>query len=207
MPGTKGWRVVFGVTEPRRASGLRESGTHRDHTVGSLTCQTAGTPVRDDERVSRSDRAVFRLPAVSLLIPFLLFVFVTPLATAGPKWLLGLYILPVLGLTYILLTRTVADSIRISTSGLRGGSRIRWEELDGFEFRGPRWATAVATDGRRLRLPMIRPRDLPRLASVSGGRLLLGPDAPAQASESEPPAAPLSAEAESGSAEHTSGSG
>lgn len=153
--------------------------------------------------MSRSDRAVFRLPAVSLLIPFLLFVFVTPLATAGPKWLLSLYILPVLGLAYILLTATVADSSRISTSGLLGRSRIRWEELDGFEFRGPRWATAVGTDGRRLRLPMIRPRDLPRLASVSGGRLLIGPDAPAQASESEPSAASPPAEAGAAPADHT----
>ncbi len=129
--------------------------------------------------VSRSDRAVFRLPGVSLLLPFLLFVAVTPLATAGARYWLVLYLLPVLGLAYILATRTTADPTAISTFGLFGRRRVAWQELDGFEFRGPRWAVAVALDGGRMRLPMVRPRDMPRLALVSGGRLLLGPDAQA----------------------------
>jgi len=128
--------------------------------------------------VSRPDRAVFRLPAVSLLIPFLLFVCVTPLANAGAKFWLSLYVLPLLGLLYILLTRTVADAQLIRTTGLLGGHRVPWSNLDGFEFRGQRWGVAVALDGRRTRLPMVRPRDLPRLASVSGGRLLLESPAP-----------------------------
>ncbi len=132
----------------------------------------------DDGRVSRTDRAVFRLPGVSLVIPFLFFVCVTPLANAGPKFWLALYVLPVLGLAYILLTRTVADSELIRTAGLFGGRRLRWADLDGLEFHGPRWAIAVGTDGRRVRLPMVRPRDLPQLARVSGGRLLLGREAP-----------------------------
>jgi hypothetical protein len=123
-------------------------------------------------------KAVFRLPGVSFLIPFLFFIAVTPLANGGSKFLLALYLLPLVGLIYILITRTVADDSQISTSGLLGTRRIRWAELDGLEFHGPRWAIAVALDGRRIRLPMVRPRDLPRLAAVSGGRLLLGKDAP-----------------------------
>ena len=112
------------------------------------------------------------------MIPFLLFICVTPLANAGTDWLLALYALPVVGLIYILITRTVADDELIRTTGLLGPHRVAWSDLDGFEFRGPRWATAVAQDGRRFRLPMVRPRDLPRLAQVSGGRLLIGRDAP-----------------------------
>ncbi len=112
------------------------------------------------------------------MIPFLFFICVTPLANAGPDWLLALYLLPVVGLVYILITRTVADREVIRTTGLLGARHIAWSDLDGFEFRGPRWAIAIAQDGRRLRLPMVRPRDLPRLAQVSGGRLLLGSDAP-----------------------------
>jgi hypothetical protein len=111
---------------------------------------------------------------VSLLIPFLLFICVTPLANAGPKFWLGLYVLPVLGLAYVLVTRTSADGATIRTSGLFGGTRIPWSDLDRFEFSGPRWAVAVTSGGRRVRLPMVRPRDLPQLASVSGGRLFLG---------------------------------
>lgn len=130
--------------------------------------------------MSRSERAVFRLPGVALIIPFLLFVCVTPLANAGADFWLALYVFPAVGLAYILLTRTVADAEAIRTTGLLGGRRIAWADLDGLEFHGPRWAIAVGTSGRRFRLPMVRPRDLPRLAQVSGGRLLLGRDAPAE---------------------------
>ena len=138
--------------------------------------------------MSSPDRAVFRLPGVSLVFPFLAFVCVTPLANAGPKFWLALYAFPVIALVYIVITRTVVDPSTIRTTGLLGGRRIAWSDLDGFEFRGPRWATAVALDGRRLRLPMVRPRDMPRLATVSGGRLLLGADAPK--AEPEPDAEP-----------------
>ena len=48
---------------------------------------------------------------------------------------------------------------------------MAWTDMDGLAFQDSRWAVAVGTDGRRLRLPMIRPRDLPRLAAVSGGSL------------------------------------
>lgn len=130
--------------------------------------------------MSRSDRAVFRLPGVALIIPFLLFVCVTPLANAGAAFWLALYVFPLGGLVYILLTRTVADSEMIRTTGLLGSRRIAWADLDGLEFHGTRWAIAVGSSGRRVRLPMVRPRDLPRLAQVSGGRLLLGRDAPTE---------------------------
>lgn len=129
--------------------------------------------------MSRPDRAVFRLPLISALIPFLAFVCITPLANAGdPAWL-AFYLFPLAGLAYILITRTIADPADIRAMGLRGVRRIAWSDLDGLEFHGPRWATAVALDGRRIRLPMVRPRDMYRLAAASGGRLLIGKDAPA----------------------------
>ena len=136
--------------------------------------------------MSRSERAVFRLPGAAILIPFLLFVCVTPLATVGAAFWLALYLLPIVGLAYVLFTRTVADAEVIRTTGLLGGRRIPWSELDGLEFHGPRWAIAVGTGGRRFRLPMVRPRDLPRLAQVSGGRLLLGRDAPVEPEAGQP---------------------
>lgn len=130
--------------------------------------------------VTRPERAVFRLPVISVLIPFLAFVCITPLANAGAPVFLAFYLLPVVGLAYILITRTVADSTSIRALGLQGIRRIAWSDLDGLEFHGSRWATAVRLDGRRIRLPMIRPRDMHRLAAVSGGRLLIGKDAPAE---------------------------
>jgi hypothetical protein len=136
--------------------------------------------------MAKVDRAVFRLPVVALLIPVVLAVFATPLATVGGGWI-WLYLLPVLALIYVLITRTVADPTGVRTSGITGLHRLAWAEMDGLEFSGSRWAVAVAHDGRRLRLPMVRPRDLPRLAAVSGGSLWLDPPAePTSTPSAEP---------------------
>lgn len=128
--------------------------------------------------MSAPDRTVFRLPWSALAIPALVFLITTPLATALPILNL-LFLLPIVALIYVLWTRTVVDAHHLTVFSLRGRRRLPWAELDGLEFRGPRWATAITMSGKRFRLPMIRPRDLPRLASVSGGRLLLGADSPA----------------------------
>lgn len=113
---------------------------------------------------------VFRLPIAALGIPVLAAFCVTPLATVGGAWI-WLYVLPVLALLYVLVTRTVADRNGLRTKGPTGFRSMLWPEMDGMEFRGSRWAVAVGLDGRRLRLPMVRPRDLPRLVAVSGGYL------------------------------------
>ncbi|GGL85074.1 PH domain-containing protein [Nakamurella endophytica] len=134
--------------------------------------------------MSRRDRAVFRLPAVTLILPLLLFITCTPLATFRP-WFLPIYLIPLLALVYAAVTRTSATPAAITTVGLRGVRRIPWDRLDRFEFRGSRWAVAVDADGRRTRLPMVRPRDLPRLAEVSGGRLTLTPRGSATASDED----------------------
>ena len=119
--------------------------------------------------MAKADRAVFRLPVVALLIPLVLAIFATPLATVGGAWI-WLYVLPVLVLIYVVITRTVADPSGVRTSGITGVHRLAWTELDGLEFSGSRWAVAVAHDGRRLRLPMVRPRDLPGWPRYPAGR-------------------------------------
>jgi hypothetical protein len=121
-------------------------------------------------------RAQFRLPGSALFIPIMLFIITTPLASAA-VWLMWLWLLPLLGLVYVFWTKTVADDREIVVYDQRGRRSLAWADLDGFEFHGSRWAIAVLSDGHRVRLPMVRPRDLPRLAEVSGGRLYLGPDA------------------------------
>jgi len=136
--------------------------------------------------MGKVDRAVFRLPVVALLIPVVLAVFATPLATVGGGWI-WLYVLPVLVLIYVVVTRTVADPTGVRTSGVTGVHRLTWTEMDGLEFSGSRWAVAVAHDGRRLRLPMVRPRDLPRLAAVSGGSLRFDLPADVPAEPEQPP--------------------
>jgi hypothetical protein len=127
--------------------------------------------------MSRPDRAVFRLPAASLFVPALLFFCITPLATAGPWW--GVFFaVPAGALVWILVTRTSATATGVTAHRVLGAKRMAWPDLDRLEFTDSRWAIAVGTDGRRLRLPMVRPRDIPLLTSVAGGGLLLGADAP-----------------------------
>ncbi|MET0863155.1 MAG: PH domain-containing protein [Nakamurella sp.] len=140
--------------------------------------------------MARSDRATFRLPAAALFVPVLLFVCATPLATAGGAWWV-LYIVPVLGFVWVLITHTRATTQRITTFGLLGSKSMAWDELDQLELPDARWAIAVGQDGRRLRLPMVRPRDVPRLVAVSGGSLRLGaaadPAADQAATVTDPP--------------------
>ncbi len=124
------------------------------------------------------EHATFRLPASALFIPVLVLLITAPLASAS-VWTVGLFLLPVYALFYVFWTRTVADAHSITAYLPLRRRRIQWADLDGFEFHGARWAIAVTLDGARFRLPMVRPRDLARLAAVSGGRLALGEGAAA----------------------------
>lgn len=126
--------------------------------------------------MSRAQRAVFRLPAASIFLPALVVLCVTPLATAGGAWAV-LFLAPVVALAYILITRTSADRTGVRVHGLFGTRAMAWRDMAGLELQGSRWAVAVSLTGRRLRLPMVRPRDLPTLASVSGGSIHLTPPA------------------------------
>jgi Bacterial PH domain len=138
--------------------------------------------------MARPDRATFRLPLAALFFPVLLLFCITPLATAGGLWWIA-FIVPLLALVWVIVTRTTATRARVAAYGLLGARRMDWTEMDGLEFNQSRWAIAVALDGRRVRLPMVRPRDLPRLAAVSGGSLRLGPDAPIESAQHAVPTA------------------
>jgi hypothetical protein len=87
---------------------------------------------------------------------------------------------------WVLITHTKATAERMTTYGLLGTRTMTWQELDQLELPDARWAIAVGQDGRRLRLPMVRPRDVPRLVAVSGGSLRLGDPASDEAGAAEP---------------------
>ncbi|TKV61445.1 PH domain-containing protein [Nakamurella flava] len=142
-------------------------------------------PSTDPSAEPAPQRAVFRMPLIAVvLLPVLAAFCLGPIATVNVWWSL-LLLVPVLIGVAVLLTRTVVDGQAISVHGLRPTRRLRWEELDRLEFSGPRWAVAVGTDERRIRLPMVRPRDLPVLAAVSGGYLTFTAP-PEPGSEAEP---------------------
>ena len=116
--------------------------------------------------MARPDRATFRLPAWALFLPIMLLFLITPLATVADGWGV-LFIVPLVALVWVVITRTTAD-------------------LDRLEVRASRWVVAVGNDGRHLRLPMVRPHDLRRLIAVSGGSLQVSDRAPEQVGDLEP---------------------
>jgi len=120
--------------------------------------------------MARPDRATFRLPAWALFLPIMLLFLITPLATVAAGWGV-LFIVPLVGLVWVLITRTTATGARLTTYGLLGRRRMDWVDLDRLEVRDSRWVVAVGTEGRRVRLPMVRQHDLRRLIEVSGGSL------------------------------------
>jgi hypothetical protein len=162
----------------------RSGAATRQPPCGSNPSVPGGWDVTMDG-MARSNRATFRLPAVALFVPVLLFVCITPLATVGGAWWV-LYIVPVLAFVWVLITHTTATADRMTTYGLLGTRTMTWEELDQLELPDARWAIAVGQNGRRLRLPMVRPRDVPRLVAVSGGSLRLGDSASEDAEGEEP---------------------
>lgn len=117
-------------------------------------------------------RVSYRLPAWALIFPVIALLCTIPLATAGGvSWIV--FGIPFLVLVSVLMTRTTADARALTATGLWRRRSIPWAELDRLEFTGTRWAVAVTGDGRRVRLPMVRPRDLPAITAVAGGELLL----------------------------------
>lgn len=122
----------------------------------------------------------FRLPAIALLVPVLLLVCIIPMAGAGGWWNLT-YLIPVLGLLWILLTHTSAGADGVRVSGLITRRFLPWERISRLELDGQRWVVAAEHNGRRTRLPMVLTRDLPRLAAASHGAFTFTVPEPQQA--------------------------
>lgn len=132
------------------------------------------------------------LPWTAVIVALMLFVCVTPLATAGGFWWV-MYLLPALALAAVVLGGTTATASCLSARWLRGRIRVPWDELAQIEFPGQRWAVAVTTSGRRVVLPGVRPPDLPRIVAAAGGRLFLARPVTSGDEPTEADADPLSA--------------
>jgi Bacterial PH domain len=107
----------------------------------------------------------------TMLIPVaLLFVCVIPLATAAP-WTLVFLLLPLAVAAWVLRTGVDVDDAGLTVRSVVASRRVRWDELAGIRVgkRGDLWL--VTTAGTEVALPVLRARDLPRLAELSGGRI------------------------------------
>jgi hypothetical protein len=105
------------------------------------------------------------LPVVVLAVCFL------PLANATP-WLLLLLVVPAALAAWVLRVGVdVGEQEGITVRSLVGERTVPWSELAGIRVgrRADLWL--VTTGGTEVRLPVLRTRDLPQLAALSGGRI------------------------------------
>jgi hypothetical protein len=101
-----------------------------------------------------------------------------PLAFAAP-WTPVLLVIPVVVAVWVLRVGVDITDDGLTARSLAGQRQVPWPEVAGIRIgpRGDVWL--VTTHGTQVRLPVMRARDLPRLAALSGGRIDV-PQPPAQ---------------------------
>jgi Bacterial PH domain len=114
--------------------------------------------------------ARMRMSRTALLPVVVLAVCVVPVATASPAAAL-LFLIPVAAATWVLRVGVDLDDDGVTVRSLLGRRAVPWSEAAGLRVgrRGELWL--VTTGGTQVRLPVLRARDLPRLATASGGRI------------------------------------
>jgi hypothetical protein len=114
--------------------------------------------------------ARLRMGRVALLPVVFLVVCVLPLAVAA-SWTLVFLLVPVLAAAYVLRVGVDVGDGGVTVRSVAGSRSVPWDDVAGIRVgeRGDLWL--VTARGTELRLPVLRARDLPRLAAVSGGRI------------------------------------
>ena len=111
-----------------------------------------------------------RLSRTALLPVLVLLACALPLAAAA-WWGLGVLLIPLAAAAWVLRVGVDIDDEAVTARSLVGSRRVPWSEVLGIRV-GDRGALWLVTTGRtEIRLPVLRTRDLPRLASLSGGRI------------------------------------
>lgn len=121
-------------------------------------------------RVTDSPAVTFRPPLTGLIAVWGVAVCVTPVAFGVPG-LQVLYLVPLAAAVWLLRTRTVAGPEKVVAHRVMGTRSVAWSEMKGVRVdeRSRVWAVLHGDD--EVRLPVVHARDLPALASASGGRL------------------------------------
>src|SRR3954463_10875931 len=97
-------------------------------------------------------------------------VCVVPAAAAAP-WAAVLLLIPLTLAAWVLRVGVDVGDEGLAVRSLLAQRQVGWTELAGVRVadRGGLWL--VTTAGTEVRLPVLRARDLPRLAALSGGRI------------------------------------
>ena len=117
-----------------------------------------------------SSPARLRMSRTALLPVVILLVCVVPAAAASP-WMTVLFLIPLALAAWVLRVGVAVDADGITVRSLVAQRRVAWTELAGIRVadRGDLWL--VTTAATEVRLPVLRARDLPRLAALSDGRI------------------------------------
>ena len=114
--------------------------------------------------------ARLRMSRTALLPVAVLAVCAVPLAGAGP-WGPLVLLVPAAAAAWVLRVGVDIGDDGLTVRSVFGRRSVPWSELAGIRVarRGELWL--VTTRQTEVRLPVMRARDLPRLASLSGGRI------------------------------------
>ena len=114
--------------------------------------------------------ARLRMTRVALLPVLFLVVCVLPLASAA-VWTLVFLLVPVLAAAWVLRVGVDVGDDGVTVRSLAAARHVPWREVAGIRVAERGDLYLVTTLGTEVRLPVLRTRDLPRLATASGGRI------------------------------------
>jgi Bacterial PH domain len=114
--------------------------------------------------------ARFRMTRSALIPVVVLALCVLPAALVR-AWTLLLLLVPAVVAAWVLRAGVDVDEEGITARSLLGSRTVAWPELSGIRLGGRGELWLVTTAATEVRLPVLRVRDLPRLAAASGGRL------------------------------------
>ncbi|TQN41780.1 PH (Pleckstrin Homology) domain-containing protein [Blastococcus colisei] len=122
--------------------------------------------------------ARLRMNRTALFPVGLLAVCTVPLAFAA-AWTPILLLIPLMVALWVLRAGVDIADEGLTVRSTFGQRQVPWRDVAGIRVapRGDLWL--VTTSGTEIRLPVMRARDLPRLAALSGGRIEV-PAPPAQ---------------------------
>jgi hypothetical protein len=106
----------------------------------------------------------------ALLPVGLLAVCAVPLATVS-TWTLVVLLIPLTVAVWVLRTGVDIGDEGLTVRSLAGSRTVAWRELAGIRVAAGGRLWLVTTGGTEVRMPVIRARDLPQLAALSGGRI------------------------------------
>ncbi|MCW2684563.1 MAG: uncharacterized protein JWP33_2476 [Blastococcus sp.] len=118
--------------------------------------------------------ARLRMNRTALLPVAFLALCVLPLATVT-TWTLVLLLVPLVVAAWVLRTGVDIADDGLTVRSLAGRRSVPWTEVAGIRVTSGGELRLVTTRSTEVRLPVMRARDLPRLAALSGGRIDVPP--------------------------------